>query len=75
MNNKRYFNKKIFDESLKWLEMEDVDFSVRTKLDCNLVSFDRKNQLSSDFKNHFKLSKNPLMCLYKSIMRRFINPY
>jgi hypothetical protein len=55
--------------------MEDVDFSVRTKLDCNLVSFDRKNQLSSDFKNHFKLSKNPLMGLYKSIMRRFINPY
>jgi hypothetical protein len=75
LNNKRFFGQKIFDESLKWLEMEDVDFAARTKLDCNLISFDKNNQLLSDFKNHFKLSKNPLMYFYKSFIRRFINPF
>ena len=75
LNNKRYFGKKIFDESLKWLEMEDVDFSARTKLDCNLLSFDKNNQLMSDYKNHFKLSKNPLMFFYKCFLRRFYNPF
>lgn len=75
LNNKRYYEKKIFDESLNWLEMEDVDFSVRTKLDCNLVSFDKNNHLMSDYKKHYKLSKNPLMYFYKCFLRRFINPY
>ena len=75
LNNKRFFGQKIFDESLNWTEMEDVDFSARTKLECNLVSFDKNNYLSSDFKQHFKLSKNPLMYIYKSFVMRFINPF
>ena len=75
LNNKRYLGQKIFDESLNWSEMEDVDFSARTKLNCNLLSFDKNNQLMSDHKRHFKLSKNPLMSFYKIYLRRFFNPF
>ncbi len=75
LNNKRYFGQKIFDESLNWSEIEDVDFAARTKLDCNLLSFDKKNQIKSEYKKHYKLSKNPLMYLYKCFLRKYINPF
>ena len=75
LNNKRFYKEKIFDERLNWLELEDVDFITKTKLDCNLITFDKNNYLISDFKDHFKLSNNPFTYLYKSIIRRFINPY
>ena len=75
LNNKRFYKQKIFDERLNWLELEDVDFITKTKLDCNLITFDKNNYLISDFKDHFKLSNNPFTYLYKSIIRRFINPY
>ena len=75
INNHRYYGEKIFDESLNWLEMEDVDFIARTKLNCNLITFDKFNEVESVFKKHFKLTKNYFKNFYKLFIRRFNSPF
>lgn len=76
INNKRYFKQLIFDENLNWTEMEDVDFSAKTKLECNFITFDKYNLIESEFKNHFKLSKyNPIKYFYKTVVRKFFDPF
>lgn len=76
LNNRRYYKQLIFDQNLNWTEMEDVDFSAKTKLECNFITFDKYNSIESEFKNHFKLSKyNPIKYLYKTFVRKFFDPF
>lgn len=70
--NKLSSIKNFFDERLFWGELEDIDFIAHSKIDCNLITFDKNNIIFSDFKNHFKLRANVLDFFYKVILRRFL---
>ena len=72
INQSSLIKKKFFDERLCWGELEDIDFIAHTKIDCNLITFDKKNIIYSDFKNHFKLRGNFLEFFYKVFVRRFL---
>ena len=72
LNRNSFIKTEIFDDRLHWGELEDVDFTARAKIDCNLITFDKNNIIHSDFKNHFKLNNNLVELIYKVIIRRFL---
>jgi hypothetical protein len=69
--NRRALKGLQFDPQLFWGEMEDVDFILRMKLMCALVTFDPANTVTSEFSGHFSLKKLSLLgYLYKVFLRR-----
>lgn len=60
-----------FDERLHWSECEDIDFIIKQKNNCRLISFDAQNQVSSVFAGHFFYREHSLIhYLYKILFRR-----